>query len=175
MKARGRKQGEVWPATRVHLIPPRFPLPTRIISGGQTGVDRTALDAAIALGIPHGGWCPHGRLAEDGRIPETYQLQETESAAYAVRTERNVLDSDATLVLCAGVPRGGTELTIRLAEGHGRPCLIVNLDAPLTVEEVCGWLAAHEVYTLNVAGPRESQSPGVGRRACEYLRRLLDT
>jgi hypothetical protein len=76
--------------------------PSKIISGGQTGVDRAALDAAIELGIPHGGHCPRGRRAEDGRIPDRYQLTETDSAQYRVRTERNVLDADATLILCRG-------------------------------------------------------------------------
>ena len=77
-----------------------------IVSGGQTGVDRAALDVAIMLGFAHGGWCPAGRLAEDGPIDAHYALRETASAAYDVRTERNVVDSDGTLVLASGEPRG---------------------------------------------------------------------
>jgi hypothetical protein len=144
----------------------------RIISGGQTGVDRAALDVAIELGIPHGGWCPAGRLAEDGPIPARYQLEETDSPDYAVRTERNVLESDATLVLVRGAPAGGTELTIRLAGRHGRACLVVDLAAAPPPAEVCRWLRTQAVQTLNVAGPRESNSPGIGAQAAEFLRRV---
>ena len=106
-------------------------------------MDRAALDAAIALDMPHGGWCPRGRLAEDGRISDRYRLRETDSSDYAVRTERNVLDSDATLVLCRGEPRGGTLLTIRLAQRHGRPHLVVDLDQPPSPRSVPDWLQAH--------------------------------
>jgi hypothetical protein len=148
-------------------------LPDRIISGGQTGVDRAALDVAMSLDIPHGGWCPRGRLAEDGCIPDRYQLRETQSADYAARTERNVLEADATLILCRGRPGGGTELTLRLSNLHGRPCLVVDLDAAPLPAGAADWLRAHEVRVLNVAGPRESQSPGIAAQAAEYLRQLL--
>lgn len=147
--------------------------PTKIVSGGQTGVDRAALDAAIALDIPHGGWCPRGRLAENGRIPSRYKLTETDSPHYAVRTERNVLDSDATLILCRGTPSGGTELTLRLADQHRRPAMIVDLDAPIVADEIHAWLTEYAVSTLNVAGPRESQSPGIGRQAAEFIETLF--
>ena len=143
--------------------------PAKIVSGGQTGVDRGALDAAIALGIPHGGWCPQGRLAEDGPIPLEYKLTETDSADYAVRTEQNVLDSDATLILCRGRPSGGTELTRRLALRHEKPLLVVDLEVPAEFGSVRRWLSETPVGTLNVAGPRESQSPGISVRACEFL------
>ncbi len=149
------------------------PLPMKIISGGQTGVDRAALDAAIDLNIPHGGWCPRGRLAEDGPIPPRYQLRETESPQYHVRTEQNVLDGDATLILCHGSPSGGTGLTLRLARRHGKPHLLVDLDAPITPEEAADWLAANGIKTLNVAGPRESQSPGIAAEATAFLRAML--
>lgn len=141
----------------------------KIVSGGQTGADRGALDAAIAMGIPHGGWCPRGRLAEDGRIGDRYELSETESPEYSVRTEQNVLDSDATLILCRGRPRGGTDLTRQLAERHGRPCMVVELDHPPPAEEVRNWLRAEQVEVLNVAGPRESQSPGIAAAAREFI------
>lgn len=140
-----------------------------IISGGQTGVDRGALDAALKLNIPHGGWCPQGRLAEDGRIPDRYRLRETDSAEYAVRTELNVLDSDATLILCRGHPRNGTELTLRLTQQLGRPHRVVDLDREVDVAEIRRWLEQQQVKTLNVAGPRESQSPGIEAIARELL------
>ncbi|MBN2475626.1 MAG: putative molybdenum carrier protein [Pirellulales bacterium] len=141
----------------------------RIISGGQTGVDRGALDAAIALGIPYGGWCPRGRLAEDGQIPKRYRLTETDSPAYRVRTKQNVLDSDATLVLCRGRPRGGTELTIRLAERYERPHRIVDLNRPVSPREISDWLKSERVRILNIAGPRESQCPGIAVQTQEFL------
>jgi len=136
-------------------------------------VDRGALDAAIALGIPHGGWCPLGRLAEDGRIPDHYRLEETDSPDYPVRTERNVLDSHATLILCRGLPTGGTELTRRLAGQHGRPCLVVDLDQPPELETVHRWIAENAPGILNVAGPRESQCPGIAEQAAALLLRLF--
>lgn len=145
----------------------------KIISGGQTGVDRGALDAAILLEIEHGGWCPRGRLAEDGRIPNSYQLEETKSADYPTRTERNVLDSDGTLILYRGQLSGGTFLTYRLAEQHDRPCLTVDLDSPISMTKFRKWLSNHKIKMLNVAGPRESQSHGIGQAAYEYLIKIL--
>ncbi|NLE39761.1 MAG: molybdenum cofactor carrier [Pirellulaceae bacterium] len=147
--------------------------PSRIISGGQTGVDRAALDVAITLGIPHGGWCPRGRLAEDGRIADHYRLDETASADYAARTERNVVDADGTLILHRGRLRGGTFLTHQLAQRHDKPCLTVDLNEPTDPDAAREWLREHEVHTLNVAGPRESQSPGIGDEARRYLIELL--
>ena len=145
----------------------------RVVSGGQTGVDRAALDVAIARGVPHGGWCPRGRRAEDGRIPERYALREHDAPEYAARTERNVLDSDATLVLTVGVPRDGTALTVRLATRHGRPCLVVDLADPPPPSAVVDWLGAHAVAVLNVAGPRESTFAGIHDRAAAYLDAVL--
>jgi hypothetical protein len=145
----------------------------KIISGGQTGVDRAALDAAIELGIPHGGWCPRGRTAEDGRISDRYQLREADSPDYSFRTEQNVLDSDATLILYRGRVSGGTELTLRLARQHARPHLVVDLDAALAPAEVRRWLEEHTVETLNVAGPRESQSPGIATLAQAFVVAVL--
>lgn len=147
--------------------------PERIVSGGQSGVDRGALDAAMALGIAHGGWCPGGRRAEDGPIPERYQLRETSTAEYRERTERNVLDADATLVLHRGRLRGGTRLTRQLALRHKKPCLTVDLGKPSDEAALRRWLVQNHVRTLNVAGPRESQSPGIARQTEALLRRLL--
>lgn len=151
----------------------RAPILRTIVSGGQTGVDRAALDVAIARGFAHGGWCPAGRLAEDGPIATRYTLRETTSPAYDVRTERNVLDSDGTLVLASGEPRGGSALTCRLARGHGKPLLVVDLAAPLPAATVRAWLDRHAIATLNVAGPRASSGAGVYERASAYLRRVL--
>lgn len=145
----------------------------RIVSGGQTGVDRGALDAAIELGLEHGGWCPRGRRAEDGPIPDRYRLQENDSTHYAARTERNVLESDATLILTAGKLSGGTRLTRDLARRHAKPCLVVRIDQELLFSLVYDWLAEHQVEVLNVAGPRESQTPGIQAQAREFLLRLL--
>jgi len=100
----------------------------KIISGGQTGVDRAALAVAVFLEVPHGGWCPRGRRAEDGTIPGIYQLKETDSPHYAVRTQQNITDSDGTLVLIGGDISGGTALTITLARRYRRPLLVVNLE-----------------------------------------------
>lgn len=147
--------------------------PAKIISGGQTGVDRAALDVAIALGIAHGGWCPLGRLAENGTIPSHYQLAETDSPDYAVRTERNVEEADATLILCRGRPSGGTELTRLLAVRHNKPVQVVDLSARPSLAKTRRWLARYAPAVLNVAGPRESQSPGIGAEAAEFLRKLF--
>lgn len=136
-----------------------------IVSGGQTGIDRLALDVAIELGIDHGGWCPRGRRAEDGSIPALYCLSETDSASYHVRTERNIADSDATLVLHFGTPVGGTKLTIKLARQLKRPLLALDFQrlGMLSMEDYIGesqtWLVENAVGTLNVAGPRQSSAP----------------
>lgn len=147
--------------------------PMKIISGGQTGVDRASLDVAIELGIAHGGWCPLGRLAEDGRIPDRYLLRETDSPDYADRTERNVLDSDATLILFRGRCSGGTELTRWHAVRHGRPHLAVNLESAMQAADIRRWLDENRVETLNVAGPRESYNPGIGAAARDFLLNVL--
>ena len=141
----------------------------KVVSGGQTGVDRAALDAARATGLPCGGWCPRGRLAEDGAIDPAYPLVETPSADYAQRTEWNVRDSDGTLVVARGRPRGGTALTMTLARRHGKPLLVVDLSRNPSPEEVARWIEAHAMGTLNVAGPRESQRRGIGPEARSLL------
>lgn len=147
--------------------------PEKIVSGGQTGVDRAALDVAISLGIPHGGWCPRGRRAEDGQIPDCYRLEETVAAEYPERTERNVIDSDATLILCGGRPAGGTLLSLRLAKKHEKPCWVVDLDRPCDPAAIRRWMEKTVVRTLNIAGPRESQQPGVGTAARAFLMGLF--
>jgi hypothetical protein len=145
----------------------------RIVSGGQTGVDRGALDAAIELRVPHGGWCPRGRRAEDGTIPARYQLRETRSGRYAVRTRQNVLDSSGTLILCRGPLTGGTALTHRLAAKYGKPCLVVDLTGVVDLCQLRDWLVEQQLEVLNVAGPRESTSPGIAEQARRLLVQLL--
>ncbi len=145
----------------------------RIVSGGQTGVDRAGLDVAIELGIEHGGWCPKGRHAEDGRIPDCYQLRETDSPDYAVRTEQNVVDSDGTLILYFATLRGGTELTAWLARKHERPHVLVDLHEPQSAEEVRQWIRDRAIRVLNVAGPRASQNEGIYELARVYLESVL--
>lgn len=145
----------------------------RIVSGGQTGVDRAALDVALALDLPCGGWCPAGRRAEDGPIPPHYPLAETADADYRERTARNVTDSDATLILTAGRLSGGTLHTVEEALRCGKPCRVVDLRAPEEVGAVHEWLGLNAVVTLNVAGPRESTQPGVYVLAKAFLGELL--
>lgn len=153
----------------------------RIVSGGQTGADRGALDAAIELGIEHGGYCPAGRRAEDGRIPDRYLMLETASANYAQRTKQNVLESDGTLLVTRGPARGrGTALTAALAVRHGRPLLHIDLadsegtlDREADAARIRAWIDASGVEVLNVAGPRESGCPGIAQEVRDLLRRAL--
>ena len=145
----------------------------RLVSGGQTGVDRAALDAALALGLPCGGWCPAGRRAEDGAIAARYPLRETPAADPAQRTGWNVRDSDATLLLCPrGVSSPGTEWTQRCAERLGRPWHRAAPE-PDALHDAARWLAAQAPAVLNVAGPRESEAPGVYAAARTWLEALL--
>lgn len=155
------------------LLEPRPVSVRRIISGGQTGVDRAALDAALALNIPCGGWCPRGRRAEDGRIPDRYPLKEADSASYSSRTVQNVRDSTGTLILAAGRLTRGTLLTRNTATRHKKPCLVVDLGAPADPDFVRAWLREHDIEVLNVAGPRASQAPRVHARALRFLTKLL--
>lgn len=143
-------------------------LPTKIVSGGQTGVDRAALDTAIELSIEHGGWCPAGRLAEDGPIPNRYALRETGSYEYPVRTEQNIADSSATLILHEGKLKGGTLLTRRLCDKRKKPYYTVKIRHPM-IDSVREWLAFQTPEVLNIAGPRESSSPGIHSRCKKFL------
>ena len=147
----------------------------KIISGGQTGVDRAALDVALALGLPVGGWCPKGRRAEDGRIPDRYPLTETPERNYQTRTRRNIEDADGTLILNLGALDGGTALTVAHARQIGKPCLIVALEEGIEPATFQDWLAAHPITVLTIAGPRESKRPGVYAAAMRCLEALLRT
>jgi hypothetical protein len=145
----------------------------KIISGGQTGVDRAALDVALELGIPCGGWCPKGRRAEDGRIPDHYPLQEASSSEYPVRTQLNVEDSDGTLVLSLGSPVGGTALTIKLAKKFRKPYLLIDLSQGQAPQKVLDWARDNQGRILNIAGPREGEAPGIHDRTKVFLREIL--
>lgn len=145
----------------------------KIVSGGQTGVDRAALDAAIDLGIEHGGWCPKGRLAEDGVIDAKYQLVELTSSDYAVRTEQNVIDSDGTLIFYRERLTGGTALTNRLAKRHAKPLLRVRLDREVDCDRVLRWLSKHSIAELNVAGPRGSSDPSIASDAYRVIKAIF--
>lgn len=143
--------------------------PARVISGGQTGVDRAALDAARRCGIGIGGYCPKGRRAEDGTIPAHYPLTELRSADYPIRTRRNAAAADATLILTRGPLSGGSAYTARVARQLKKPLLVIDLDARPRGAPVRAWLDASSVHVLNVAGPRESKAPGIYRQAHRFL------
>lgn len=145
----------------------------KIISGGQTGVDRAALDVGLALCLPIGGWCPKGRRAEDGRIHDRYPLVETPERNYQTRTRRNVEDADGTLILNLGALDGGTALTATHARQIDKPCLVVALEDGIEPAAFRDWLAANSITVLNVAGPRESKRPGVYVAAVHCLEGLL--
>ena len=147
-----------------------------IISGGQTGADRGALDAAIELGIPHGGTCPKGRAAEDGVIPQKYQLKESNNKDSQDRTEANVAAADGTLIFTFGRLTGGSKITAEFARKHGKVWLHLDLNAEATdyaVKCVREWLAEHDVKTLNVAGGRESESAGLHGAVKDLLTRVF--
>lgn len=159
------------------------PTLTQVVSGGQTGVDRAGLDAAIFHNIPHGGWCPAGRRSEDGRIPDTYQLRESESRNYAVRTKQNVNDSDGTLILFEDSMSRGTQLTAKFARQLKRPLISIDIIELLEwtddrlaeeVQRVNTWIETENVNVLNVAGSRESTCPGIGGIARMFLLNLFE-
>ena len=147
----------------------------RIVSGGQTGVDRAALDVARELGVPSGGWCPKGRTAEDGVLAACYKMKETPTADYPLRTEWNVRDSDATLVLTRGEPTEGTAFTIELARRLRKPSVVVDLAQQTNISPLLDWISTHNIQTLNIAGPRESKCPGIYAEASKFLRHVLSS
>lgn len=146
----------------------------RIISGGQTGVDRAALDFALENKLPCGGWCPKGRKAEDGIIDARYPLRETQSEEYDERSEMNVLHSDGTLILNKGTAlSGGTKFTFELAATNHKPCLVINLDSDSqdSKNRLQKWIKQNGIEVMNVAGQRESNR--IYRQALEFLRVAL--
>jgi len=147
----------------------------KIISGGQTRVDRAGLDFAIENRIPHGGYCPKGRKAEDGKISDNYNLIETATSNYKERTEKNLIESDGTLIINKGELSGGTLLTANLCKKHKKPLFIVDLSntTEKTKEEFNSWVKDNNIETLNIVGPRESKSQ-LYLQAKDYLGNLLD-
>lgn len=145
----------------------------KLVTGGQTGVDRAALDVALELGIPCGGWCPKGRWAEDGPISDRYPLKETPLADVAQRTEWNARDSDGTLVILEGEPVGGTALTVDMARRYSKPYFIVDLRHEPSPSVIAAWVSEHRIQALNVAGPRESTTPGIYQKTKDFLRGLV--
>lgn len=148
----------------------------KIISGGQTGADRAALDLALRLGIDHGGWIAKGRQAEDGPLPATYLLKETGSAESRVRTEKNVISADGTLIVSHGPLTGGSAHTEKMAVRHGKPILHVDLEKVAAFEaagRINAWLSANRISVLNVAGPRASEDPYIYKATTEVLETAL--
>ena len=159
--------------------------PWIIVSGGQTGVDRAGLAAAMSYSIGTGGWTPCGRLAEDGVVPEGfYTLKECPTGGFRERTRMNVIDSDATLILVDALPlTGGTAYTADYAAKNGRPCKVVLLSDADAITQIRDWMLSLEDsvrpgqtdrIVLNVAGPRESGSPGIFERAKKTLMGVFD-
>ena len=150
----------------------------KIVSGGQTGVDRAALDISIKLEIPHGGWCPKGRKAEDGALSMCYQLIETDSDNYNVRTKYNIRDSDGTLIIVPSTPikvTDGTILTITEVMEKKKPYLIIDLKNVEDVHfKIINWMKENNIKVLNVAGPRESQVQGIYEITYKLLAETLN-
>jgi len=144
----------------------------KIVSGGQTGADRAALDFAMEYGFEHGGWAPEGRKAEDGAIPQRYNLRELKDGDYADRTARNVVDADGTLIVSHGELTGGSLLTWVVAEKNKKPVLHIDMkkllafDAAIDIHE---WIEVHDIKVLNVAGSRESKDPDIYRATRDLL------
>lgn len=144
----------------------------KIISGGQTGTDRAALDFAIKFDIPHGGWIPKGRKTEDGPLPEFYRLQEIPDPSYTQRTEKNVLDSDGTLIISRGDLTGGSQYTGKMAIYHQRPWLHIDLNKtpPFSAGKIIrDWIKINKIEVLNVAGPRSSKEPSIYQAVFDLL------
>jgi len=147
----------------------------KIISGGQTGADRAALDFAIRYNIPYGGWVPKGRTTEDGTLPEKYNLQEMTTGQYSKRTEKNVLDSDGTLIISHGLLTGGSALTTSFAELHKKPWIHIDLEMTSRSEGarmIHEWVDRNGIKIMNVAGPRESKDPMIYQAVMELLEEM---
>jgi hypothetical protein len=148
-----------------------------IFSGGQTGVDRAALDAALERGIACGGWCPAGRIAEDGTLPAQYPLRELEGGGYIERTRANVVDSDGTAIIYAGVLEGGTESTMHFCVEYGKPYVLIDSETTAVAAaaaRIAQFIRQRHIAILNVAGPRASKQPHIYAYAHAVICRLLD-
>jgi len=149
----------------------------KIISGGQTGADLAALDVAIELNIPHGGWIPKGRKTEDGILHDKYHLKEMPTANYPERTEKNLLDSDGTLIISYGNLTGGSALTRKLAKKHDRPWIHVDMDklsVSDAVKTVRSWIDTNSIQILNVAGARASKDSKIYNATSQLLKTVLN-
>lgn len=149
---------------------------SKIISGGQTGADRAALDYAIGKNIPYGGWLPKGRKTEDGTLDLKYQLQEMPTGNYAARTEQNVIDADGTVIVSHGFLTGGSALTREFAKKHVKPWIHIDLSelSPDTAtQRLAAWIAGHEIKTLNVAGPKAGKDPAIYDATLQLLKKAL--
>lgn len=136
----------------------------KIISGGQTGADQAALDAAIKLGLSHGGWIPKGRKTEDGILPNSYHLNETSTSHYAQRTKRNVMEAHGTLIVSHGALNGGSAYCRAVAMKYGKPFLHIDLNqiaSFLAAISTKKWILEHHINILNVAGPRASKDQAI--------------
>jgi len=148
----------------------------KIISGGQTGADRAALDFTINHKIPHGGWVPKGRIAEDGILQKKYKLTEMPTDSYKARTEMNVVGSDGTVIISHGKLTGGSAYTEKMAEKHSKPCLHIDLnqlDVLPAAVELLDWIDQHQIEILNVAGPRASKDTKIYKAVRRVLESLL--
>jgi hypothetical protein len=148
----------------------------KIVSGGQTGADRAALDFAIKHGIPHGGWIPKGRKAEDGTLPEKYHLQEMPTGSYSKRTEKNVIDSDGTLIVSHGLLTGGSARTREFAKQHRKPWIHIELQATLypdAARMIREWVGRNGIKVMNVAGPRASKDPKIYQVTVDLLKATI--
>jgi Circularly permutated YpsA SLOG family len=148
----------------------------KIVSGGQTGADQAALDVAIELGIPHGGWVPKGRKTEDGSLPAKYRLKEMPTESYPKRTEQNVIDADGTLIISHGELKGGSEYTRKMAVKHGKPWIHIDANRqPIeaAVEMIRTWLNGNDIERLNVAGSPASKDPRIYTATKRILKAVM--
>lgn len=148
----------------------------KIVSGGQTGADRGALQAALNTKTDHGGWCPKGRRSENGPIPDCFHLKETETSSYPSRTWKNVRDSDGTLILTQGVAERGSKLTIEFCKKQEKPWLHVRLEkwtASQKVRMIKSWIRRNSIHVCNVAGNRESKTPGIEKETEQLITQVI--
>ena len=146
----------------------------KIISGGQTGVDRAALDVALANGISCGGSCPAGRDADDGPIPDRYPLIETAENDHMVRTGNNVRDADASLLLYRQGLHGGTAYAVEMARHMNKPVLAIDLSESPDAVAVADWITSLDIHTLHIGGQREKTSPGIYQQARDFIQTVMD-
>jgi hypothetical protein len=144
----------------------------KVVTGGQTGADQAALDAAMRWDIPHGGWIPKGRMTEHVPLPDKYKWKEMPTDSYQARTEQNVIDSDGTLIISHGELTGGSEYTRQMAAKHERPCLHIDrstVESFSAAKRIYSWIKDHTIETLNVAGPKASKDPYIYQAVMKTL------